>query len=238
MPRYVKKEIIQLYDAGIINCLFVTTSFIEGVNCTAENIIITSGCTARNIVLNDMSLLNISGRAGRFGKKYVGKVIFINEDVYNKVKSVKDTGVSIRNPNYEHNNTEILRDDYEIEMIDETFLNTQERTRKNFIETEIRNINNNIDDFKKMSISAPNEWKIKIYNYLNNNQENIAEYKEYINNITSEENENVLTAIINIFHILKEAGIEFKMIFQMLVHLVGMEILFGENYINIILMEI
>lgn len=210
MPRYVKKEIIQLYDAGIINCLFVTTSFIEGVNCTAENIIITSGCTARNIVLNVMSLLNISGRAGRFGKKYVGKVIFINEDVYNKVKSVKDTGVSIRNPNYEHNNTEILRDDYEIEMIDETFLNTQERTRKNFIETEIRNINNNIDDFKKMSISAQNEWKIKIYNYLNNNQENIAEYKEYINNITSEENENVLTAIINIFHILKEAGIEFK----------------------------
>lgn len=210
MPRYVKKEIIQLYDAGIINCLFVTTAFIEGVNCTAENIIITSGCTARNIVLNDMSLLNISGRAGRFGKKYIGKVIFINEDVYNKVKSVKDTGVSIRNPNYEHNNTEILRDDYEIEMIDETFLNTQERTRKDVIETEIRNINNNVDDFKKMSISAPNEWKIKIYNYLNNNQENISEYKEYIDNITSEENENVLTAIINIFHILKEAGIEFK----------------------------
>ena len=29
-----------------------------------------------------------------------------------------------------------------------------------------------------------------------------------------------------------------KMIFLMLVHLVGMEILFGENYINIILMEI
>ncbi len=73
MPRYVKK----LYDCGAINCLFVTTAFVEGVNCTAENIIITSGCTARNITLNDMSLLNISGRAGRFGKKYSGKVILI-----------------------------------------------------------------------------------------------------------------------------------------------------------------
>lgn len=210
MPRYVKKEIIQLYDAGIINCLVVTTAFIEGVNCTAENIIITSGCTARNIVLNDMSLLNISGRAGRFGKKYIGKVIFIKEDVYRKVTSVKDTGVSIKNPNYEHNDTKNLRDDYEIEMIEETFLNNEEKIRKNFIESEIRNINNNVEDFKKMSISAPNEWKIKIYNYLKTNAENISNYKEYINNITSEENENVLTAIINIFYILKEAGIEFK----------------------------
>ena len=60
MPRYVKKEIIRLYDKGVINCLFVTTAFVEGVNSTAENIIITSECTARNIKLNDMSLLNIS----------------------------------------------------------------------------------------------------------------------------------------------------------------------------------
>ena len=210
MPRYVKKEIIQLYDEGIINSLIVTTAFIEGVNCTAENIIITSGCTARNIVLNDMALLNISGRAGRFGKKYVGKVIFINEDVYKKVEKVKDDGVSIKNPNYELNNTEKLRDDYEIEMIDEVFLNEEEKTRKNTIEAEIKKSNNEVEDFKQMSISAPNDWKIKIYNYFENHPENREEYKEYINNITSEENENILEAIINIFYIIKDAGIEFK----------------------------
>ena len=210
MPRYVKKEIIKLYDSGIINCLFVTTAFVEGVNCTAENIIITSGCTARNITLNDMSLLNISGRAGRFGKKYVGKVIFISNDIYHRVEKIKDNGVSLGNPNYEGNNSDKIRDDYEIEMIDELYLNSEEKNRKREIEEKIKNISENTDNFKKMSISAPNEWKLKLYNYFMENEANIVKYKEYITNITSEENENVLNAITNIFIILRNIGIEFK----------------------------
>ncbi|MFR5684963.1 MAG: hypothetical protein ACLUD1_13170, partial [Clostridia bacterium] len=210
MPRYVKKEIIKLYDSGIINCLFVTTAFVEGVNCTAENIIITSGCTARNITLNDMSLLNISGRAGRFGKKYVGKVIFICDDIYRRVDKIKDNGVSLSNPNYEDNNSDKIRDDYEIEMIDELYLNDEEKNRKREIEEKIKNISENMDNFKKMSISAPNEWKLKLYNYFMENEADIAKYKEYITNITSEENENVLNAITNIFIILRNIGIEFK----------------------------
>ena len=166
MPRYVKKEIIRLYDKGVINCLFVTTAFVEGVNSTAENIIITSECTARNIKLNDMSLLNISGRAGRFGKKYIGKVFFISDSVYNRVDRVKDDGVSLRNPNYESNNSEKARDDYEIEMIDEIYLSQEEKNRKREIEEKISSISENLDSFKKMSIAAPNEWKIKLYNYF------------------------------------------------------------------------
>ena len=210
MPRYVKKEIIKLYDSGIINCLFVTTAFVEGVNCTAENIIITSGCTARNITLNDMSLLNISGRAGRFGKKYVGKVIFISDDIYNRIDKIKDNGVSLSNPNYEDNNSDKIRDDYEIEMIDELYLSDEEKTRKREIEEKIKNIIEDTDKFKKMSIAAPNEWKLKLYKYFMKNEADIIKYKEYIANITSEENENVLNAITNIFIILKNIGIEFK----------------------------
>ena len=210
MPRYVKKEIIKLYDSGIINCLFVTTAFVEGVNCTAENIIITSGCTARNITLNDMALLNISGRAGRFGKKYVGKVIFISDDIYHRVEKIKDKGVSLSNPNYEDNNSNKIRNDYEIEMIDELYLNDEEKNRKREIEEKIKNIGENANDFKRMSISAPNEWKLKLYNYFMENEANIATYKEYISNITSEENDNVLNAITNIFIILRNIGIEFK----------------------------
>ena len=210
MPRYVKKEIIKLYDSGIINCLFVTTAFVEGVNCTAENIILTSGCTARNITLNDMALLNISGRAGRFGKKYVGKVIFISDDIYHRVEKIKDEGVSLSNPNYEDNNSNKIRNDYEIEMIDELYLNDEEKNRKREIEEKIKNIGENANDFKRMSISAPNEWKLKLYNYFMENKSNIGTYKEYITNITSEENDNVLNAITNIFIILRNIGIEFK----------------------------
>ena len=180
------------------------------MNCTAENIILTSGCTARNITLNDMALLNISGRAGRFGKKYVGKVIFISDDIYHRVEKIKDEGVSLSNPNYEDNNSNKIRNDYEIEMIDELYLNDEEKNRKREIEEKIKNIGENANDFKRMSISAPNEWKLKLYNYFMENKSNIGTYKEYITNITSEENDNVLNAITNIFIILRNIGIEFK----------------------------
>lgn len=210
MPRYVKREIIKLYDSGILNCLFVTTAFVEGVNCTAENIIITSGCTARNIVLNDMSLLNISGRAGRFGKKYVGKVIVLRDDIYKRIEKIKDNGVSLKNPNYENNTSELVRNDYEIEMMDEVYLNDNERNRKKEIEQKVIGIGESIDRFKKISISAPTEWKLKLYTYFKEHEENIAQYREIIEDITSDENENVLNAINNIFVILRDIGIDFK----------------------------
>lgn len=127
MPRYVKKEIINLFEEGIIKCLIVSTAFIEGVNSCAENIILTSGYTGKNIELNQMSLLNISGRAGRFGKRYIGNVFFINNKIYENVIMVKDKGVSLSNPNYKKNFTDTRRDDYEIEMIDEKYLNEKEK---------------------------------------------------------------------------------------------------------------
>lgn len=210
MPRYVKKEIIELFDKGAINCLFVTTAFIEGVNSTAENIILTSGYTGRNISLNDMSLLNISGRAGRFGNKYVGNVFFIDDVVYDRVKSVSKDGVIIKNPNYEKSRIIKNRNDYEIEMIDDEFLTINEINRKREIEDRIKEIGIDVEILKNTTISAPNEWKIMIYKYIDENKEKIEEYKNYIINVSSPENEKVVEAMNNIFIILKNSGIEFK----------------------------
>lgn len=209
MPRYIKKEIIQLYEDKIINCIFVTTAFIEGVNTSAENILITSGCTASSIKLNDLSLLNISGRAGRFGKNYIGNIYFIDDEIYERVIKVRDIGVEFYNPNYQENTTENVRNDFQIEMMEDKYLTLQEKNRKEEIINQIINSGESVEEINAISISAPNEWKIKLLNYFKNCQD-VEKYKEDINNIISEESDNFLSAIENIFNTIIEAGINIE----------------------------
>ncbi len=209
MPRYIKREIVKLFDAGIIKNLIVTTAFVEGVNSSAKNIIITSGYTGGHVELNEMSLLNISGRAGRFGNNYVGHVFFIDTDTYKKVEEVKDKGVSLENPNYKQNNSDTLRNDYEIEMIEDEYLNEDEISRKNEIINKAAESNLNYQEINNLCISVPVEWKIKLYNYFEATNENINVYKEYIEDIILPDSDKVLEGITRIFYILRDIDIPF-----------------------------
>ena len=61
MPRYIKREIVNLFERDILKVLIVTTAFIEGVNSCAKNIIVTSGYTGGKEPLNEMELLEYFG---------------------------------------------------------------------------------------------------------------------------------------------------------------------------------
>lgn len=209
MPRYVKKEIINLFEQGVIKCLIVTTAFIEGVNSCAENIIITSRYVAQHIELNDMSLLNISGRAGRFGKKYIGNVFFIDNDTYKKVKNANKQGVILSNPNYQYNNTNTIRDDYELEMIDTRYLNPREEERLNAIKIELEKNNLDVTEMNNIAIGAPNEWKLLLYIHFEENAD-YENYIKYINQVLGEEEDKIVEGLEQIFNILKLSRIEFK----------------------------
>lgn len=209
MPRYIKREIVNLFERDILKTLIVTTAFIEGVNSCAKNIIITSGFTGGSEPLNEMELLNISGRAGRFGKRYIGNVYFIDNTTYEKVYAVKDKGVELSNPNYKENETDSIRNDYEIEMIEDKYLNKEEKIRKNKIMEEANNDNLNYTELLHICINAPIEWKIRLYRYFKE-KNTPQKYKEYIDNIAIEENEKVIDGIENIFYCLKEANIPFE----------------------------
>lgn len=209
MPRYIKREIIRLFDMGVIKNLIVTTAFVEGVNSSAKNIIITSGYTGGHVELNEMALLNISGRAGRFGNNYVGNVFFIDKDTYKKVEKVKDQGVSLGNPNYKQNNSDNIRNDYEIEMIEEEYLNEAEILRKKEIINEVSKSVLDYQEINNLCISVPVAWKIKLYNYFETTNENVNIYKEYIENIILPDSDKVLDGITKIFYILRDIDIPF-----------------------------
>lgn len=102
MPRYIKREIINLFEEDVIGTLIVTTSFTEGVNTSASNLIFTSlinGPTTNR--LSDIDVLNVSGRAGRFARNSIGKVYCITAEVYEKVTQLQqEAQIRLENYNY------------------------------------------------------------------------------------------------------------------------------------------
>ncbi|MDD2208526.1 MAG: DEAD/DEAH box helicase [Bacilli bacterium] len=206
IPRYIKRELITLFEQGIIKTLIVTTAFVEGVNSSAKNIIIASGSTGGNKKLNDLSLLNIVGRAGRFGKNFLGNVYFLNNEPYKKVISSKDKGVKLVNPNYKLNLTLNKRSDYELEMMDNEYLNPFEIERKNKVVEVLNNNNFNYEELSKIAIVVPNTWKAILYDYFKNHS-NIDEIKDIVGNIADDNSDNFIMSITKIFNILKEITI-------------------------------
>ena len=209
MPRYIKREIVSLFERDILKILIVTTAFIEGVNSCAKNIIVTSGYTGGKEPLNEMELLNISGRAGRFGKRYIGNVYFIDNTTYKKVYPIRNKGVKLSNPNYKKNDKKCIRNDYEIEMMEDEYLNEAEKIRKKHIIDNATNNNLDYNELFNICINVPMEWKYKLYNYFKDKNEP-EKFKEYIDNIAIEENENVIEGIEKIFYCLKEADVPFE----------------------------
>ena len=173
LPRYIKKEIIRLFEENVLGTLIVTTAFTEGVNTNAGNLIFTSlinGPTTNK--LSDIDILNVSGRAGRFAKKSIGKVYCITNEIYDKVVSMQNEAeIKLENYNYLLNNS-APRIDYEIDMIADTFLSEEEKNIKEAINSEIIKLGLTQTDLY-LSLNVSTQWKIALYKYfmtLNRNE--------------------------------------------------------------------
>ena len=116
VPKYIQKEIINLFNSGKLLVLISTTTITEGVNTTAKNIIITSNKKGSK-QLRNFDAKNIAGRAGRFLKHYSGRIIIINND-FEKTMEINDipklksiTGMNLgyhTTPDYQGYQTEAL----------------------------------------------------------------------------------------------------------------------------------
>lgn len=209
IPRYIKKEIIYLFNNGIIKKLIVTTAFAEGVNSSAKNIIITNRITGSNKKLTNLDILNLSGRAGRFGVYSKGKVYSAVEEISDVLKQSSENGVIIDNPNYELSSGIMPRTDYEIDMIDDYLLSEEEKNIKSA--TKKRQMNFNLtDDDLNIALSISNEIKIDIYSYfcetINNKEIQDIRFNN-IKNLLSLEKNDVIKSITFIFNELKDANI-------------------------------
>ena len=79
IPRALQQHFIRLFNEKRIKFLICTSTIIEGVNTSAENVIIYDRRKGGNAVIDYFTYKNISGRAGRMGHYFVGKVFMLEE---------------------------------------------------------------------------------------------------------------------------------------------------------------
>lgn len=212
LPRYIKREIVNLYEANVLGTLIVTTAFTEGVNTNASNLIFTSlinGPTSNS--LSDIDVLNVSGRAGRFAKNSIGKVYCTSEVVYNKVFQLQEEAeVKLENHNY-CNNSSAPRNDYEIDMIEEQYLSDDEKEIKDNLRNEVEELGLTYRDLN-ISLNVSIKWKIALYRYFMNNYSEVQKaYTAAVELLSQQPNKRIESLDI-IFKMLKKsfacAGIE------------------------------
>lgn len=211
MPRYIKKEIVSLFEQGIIKTMIVTTAFTEGVNTGAKNLIISSMKNGSNSNdLTDIDLLNVMGRVGRFARESIGKVYCISDKIYNKVCELQSNGdCLLENNNYIK---EITKSDYEIEMMENEFLTHEEIIKKGRTRLDMQELGLSMQDLH-ISLSVSNQWKVLLYKYFKElENEKIAEIYEYLQILLKQKKgsfENALSAIFkDIRNALESNGIK------------------------------
>ena len=204
LPRYIKKEIINLYNENILHTLIVTTAFTEGVNTNACNLIFTSLSNGPNSnKLTDIDVLNAAGRAGRFAQKSVGNIYCITSEIYNRVEQLQnDSEIKLENYNNRISNGP-KRIDYEIDMIDDEYLSDEEKTEKQQINDEIISLGLSSNDLK-LSLNVSTKWKLCLYKYLINNKDKASELFTVSENLLSNQSNFRLNSLKTVFYILKE----------------------------------
>lgn len=158
VPKYIQKEIISLFNQGLISVLISTTTITEGVNTSAKNLIVLHSKKGTKD-LKKFDAKNIAGRAGRFGYHYSGRVIDLSNAFFNVINGAEEI---LKHKNYDKNSP---KDEIDLFYSDEKYLSDKDKDRKNNIEVEqlSRNIPEQILSQYKVVSKLD---KIKIYDSI------------------------------------------------------------------------
>lgn len=176
IPKYIQKEIIDLFNEGQLKTLFSTTTITEGVNTSAKNIIVLHNKKG-NKNLKKFDAKNISGRAGRFLFHYSGRVFVLKNDFMDTINSETE---GIKHKNYD---IDSIKDEIDLFYTDDQYLVDDDKTKKVDIqrEQEIRQIPEEI--IKRFKVVSRKD-KIAIYDsILILSQEDRTKIRQFISRI-------------------------------------------------------
>lgn len=155
IPKYIQKEIINLFNCGALICLFSTTTITEGVNTSAKNIIITSGKKGRKD-LRQFDAKNIAGRAGRFQQHYSGRVIDLNNGFEDIVNSDPEL---LGHKNYD---IQAPKTDVDYQITKDQYLSTNDRQEKESIYLRVAESGIPSNVFNSFRVVGPKD-KLQLY---------------------------------------------------------------------------
>lgn len=95
VPRAIQQYFVKLFNERTIRYIICTSTMIEGVNTSAENVIIYDRRINKN-TFDFFTYKNISGRAGRMNQYFIGKVFMLEEPPEEKSLTV-DYPIGLQN---------------------------------------------------------------------------------------------------------------------------------------------
>ncbi len=155
IPKYIQKEIIKLFNAGALVCLFSTTTITEGVNTSAKNIVITSSRKGMK-PLRQFDAKNIAGRAGRFQRHYSGRVIDLDNDFEAIVNGEAEL---LAHKNYD---VQSAKTDVDYQITKEQYLSEADKQTKESLQKRIEASGIPQEVFKCFKIIGPRD-KLELY---------------------------------------------------------------------------
>lgn len=158
IPKYIQKEIINLFNEGTLLCLFSTTTITEGVNTSAKNIIITSNKKGIK-PLRQFDAKNIAGRAGRFHQHYSGRVIDLNNGFENIVNGQPEI---LEHKNYD---VQATKTDVDYQITKDQYLSESERQEKAAILSRVAASEIPSEVFDCFRVVGPKD-KLILYSYI------------------------------------------------------------------------
>lgn len=160
VPKYLQKEIINLFNDGTIKVLFSTTTITEGVNTSAKNLIVFDHLKgSKNLKKFDAK--NIEGRAGRFMHHYSGNV-FIIDKKFDEIINSDDIG--IKHKNYDENSP---KDEIDYFITDDKYLSLDNISSKIDILDQIEQRQIQIEIFNAYKVISYSD-KIQLFDIINN----------------------------------------------------------------------
>lgn len=160
VPKYIQKEIINLFNDGKIKFLLSTTTITEGVNTTAKNLVVMHNSKGSK-PLKPFDAKNIAGRAGRFLEHYSGRVFAFIKDFEDTLNTPEE---SIKHKNYDKDTP---KDDIDYFCTQEKYLNEQNIQEKNAIIKKQRERKLPNELFQQFKAVSRND-KIFVYDKIKN----------------------------------------------------------------------
>lgn len=126
LPKYIQREIMEMFNNGKIDYLFCTSTIIEGVNSSAKNVIIINNSIGNN-KMTSFSIKNIKGRAGRYYHHFVGRIFYLDK----KQRSIEATSDLSLGFSFYGNNPLSNSDIDNVELVDLTSVNIRKKVDRN-----------------------------------------------------------------------------------------------------------
>jgi hypothetical protein len=122
VPKYIQKEVINLFNKSFLKVLISTTTITEGVNTSAKNLIVLHSKKGDK-GLKKFDAKNIAGRAGRFLYHYSGRVLVLKNDFMTAINAEPD---AIKHKNYDPASP---KDEIDIYYTRDNYLNDDNRKK-------------------------------------------------------------------------------------------------------------